>query len=64
MIALEIDKDSNVDGNDLCKIMLKHGVITKATKDYIIRFTPSLVITKQEADEVAEIVEESLFELE
>lgn len=56
MVALEISKDSNVDGHDLCNIMIENGVITKATKDYIIRFTPSLVITKQEADEVVEIV--------
>lgn len=64
LIALEIDKSSNVTGHDLCNIMMKHGVITKATKDYIIRFTPSLVITKQEANEVSEIVEQSLYELE
>lgn len=64
MNALEIRRDTNVNGHDFCDIMKNYGVLTKATKDYIVRFTPPLVMNKKEVDEVTEIVEQSLFDLE
>jgi len=64
MNGLEIDADSKVNGNDLCNIMLSHGLITKATKSYICRFTPSLIINKGEVEEVADIVGKSIKQLE
>lgn len=64
MTALEINRDTNVNGHDFCDIMKGYGVLTKATKDYIVRFTPSLIITEKEIDEVSEIVEQSLHDLE
>jgi len=39
-------------------------MLTKATKDYSIRFTPPLVITAQEVEEVVQIMERSLEDLE
>lgn len=57
MNALEIERNSNVDGHVMCDIMKGYGVLTKATKDYSIRFTPALVMKKEEVDEVVEIVE-------
>jgi len=50
MNTIEIDRDSNVNGHDFCDIMIKNGILTKATKDYSVRFTPPLVITKEEVD--------------
>ena len=64
MNAIEIDKNSFVNGHDLCDIMQTHRLLTKATKNYYIRFTPALVMTKEEVDEVAEIVSESFYQLE
>jgi len=39
-------------------------VLTKATKDYSIRFTPPLVINAHEVDEVVQIVARSFEDLE
>ena len=64
MNAIEVDRNSHVNGTDLCNIFQKYGVLTKATKDYSIRFTPPLVITAQEVDEVVQIVAKSLEDLE
>jgi len=64
MNCLEIERNSNVTGHTMCDIMKDYGVLTKATKDYSIRFTPALVINKKEIDEVCEIIEQSLRDLE
>ena len=47
MNCIEIRRDSKVDGNDFSNIMRGYGVISKATKDYAVRFTPPLIITKE-----------------
>lgn len=64
MNAIEVERDSSVTGDDLADILRAHGLLTKATKGYTLRFTPALNITKQEVDEVVAIVEESLYELD
>ena len=64
MNAIEVDRNSFVNGHDLCNIMQEHRLLTKATKDYSVRFTPGLIITKEEVDEVADIVAESFYQLE
>ena len=64
MNAIEIERDSNVDGHIFCNLLRARGVITKATKDYSVRFTPALNITKEEVDEVVEIVEDAVWNLE
>ena len=53
-----------VDGNDLAKIIFKHGIITKATHKHCLRLTPALVIGKSDIDHLMTVVEESLRELE
>ena len=58
-IGIELH-DIYVDANDLAKIILKHGVISKATHKHCLRLTPALVINKKEVDDVMEIVEKSL----
>lgn len=42
MNALEIESDSNVDGHIFCDMLRSRGVLTKATKNYSVRFTPAL----------------------
>ena len=54
----------NVNGSDWCNVMKDHGLLTKATKDNSIRFAPALVINEQEVKEGAEIVKNSLKDLE
>lgn len=53
-IGVEIKKGTHVDGNDFAKKMLKHGLITKATKDSTVRLTPALVITESEVEQALE----------
>lgn len=52
MTAIEVDRDSFVNGDDLCEIFRNHGMLTKSTKEFSIRFTPALVINANEVDEV------------
>ena len=42
--GLELNTGHGVDGNDFTKIMFRHGLLTKATHDMTVRFTPALVI--------------------
>lgn len=63
MNCIEIRKDSHVDGNDFSKFLQNHGVISKATKNYAVRFTPPLIITKAQVDELVEAVDKSLIQL-
>ena len=64
MNAIEVERNSSVTGDDLADILRGLGLITKATKQYTLRFTPALNITRQEADEVIAIVNESFYQLE
>ena len=64
MNAIEVDSNSHVTGVDLCNIFQEYGVLTKATKNYSIRFTPGLIMTKEEVDQVASIIAKSFEELE
>lgn len=42
---------------------MRNGLLTKATHDMTVRFTPALVVTKPEIDDAIEIVEKSIEEL-
>ena len=42
--AIEVSSESRVNGNDLAYILMKLGLLTKATHDYSLRLAPSLVI--------------------
>lgn len=63
-IGVELHTGHNIDGNDLTRIMFKHGLLTKATHKMTVRFTPALVVTKDEIDTAMEIIEKSIQELE
>jgi ornithine--oxo-acid transaminase len=63
-IGIELKKGLNVDANDFSKILMKKGLITKATHNVIVRLTPALVITKEECYQAAEIIRDGIKELE
>jgi len=54
--AIELHPDTKVDGNDLCAIMMTHGLITKATQKNCVRLAPALVIEESEIHQAADII--------
>ncbi len=42
--AIDVNRDSRVNGSDLAYILMKLGLLTKATHDYSLRLAPALVI--------------------
>lgn len=63
-VGLELRNDLKVDGNDLSKILMKKGLVTKATHDSTIRLAPPLVITKEEILQAVEIIKAAVKALE
>lgn len=49
---------------DLCVKMAKNGLIAKPTHENIIRFTPPLIITKDQMKESLEIIKKSVIEVQ
>ena len=45
-VGLEFFDNLNINGNHFAKILMKNGILTKATHDHCIRFSPALVINK------------------
>lgn len=64
MQAIEICNKTKVDGNDFVDILRNNGLLTKAGYNYIVRFTPALVIDEPTINQVCEIVSKSVKELE
>ena len=60
--GLEFRHDLPVNGNHYAKILMKNGLLTKATHDYCVRFAPALVIEEKELLEAVDIVGQSLDE--
>ncbi len=48
-IGVELDP-KGPSGHDLCVALFKEGIITKETRDYVLRFSPPLTVTKKELD--------------
>lgn len=63
-LGVELKNDLPVDANHFSKILMKHGLITKATKDTTIRLAPPLVITKEEILQAVEIIAKATKDLE
>jgi ornithine--oxo-acid transaminase len=59
---MEFNHDLPVNGNHFAKILMKNGLLTKATHDYCVRFAPALVIDENELLEAVDIVGNSLEE--
>ena len=62
--GLELKHDLKVNGNHLAKLLLNHGILSKATHDYCLRFTPALVVREEEIHEACDKVEKAMVELE
>lgn len=62
--AIETVHDAKVNGNDLAYILMKLGLLTKATHDYAIRLAPALIINEQQIKEGAQIIKEGVKKLE
>ena len=62
--AIETVHDARVKGDDLASILMKKGLLTKATHDYTIRLAPALIIKEHEIMEAAKIIKEGVKELE
>lgn len=57
LIGIEINP-SVISGKELCKRLLKKGIVTKETHEVVIRFAPPLIITKDQIDAVFERIRE------
>ena len=62
--AVEVASDSRVNGNDFAYIMMKLGLLTKATHDFSLRLAPALVINEKQILEAASIITEGVKVLE
>lgn len=62
--AVEVASDSRVNGNDFAYILMKLGLLTKATHDYSLRLAPALLINEQQVVESANIIKEGVKVLE
>lgn len=62
--AVEVVHDSHVNGSDLAYILMKLGLLTKATHDYSLRLAPALIIEEDQVREAAEIIREGVKVLE
>jgi len=49
---------------EVCTELMKKGLLTKETRDYVLRFSPALVITEQELNEGLRIIESVFAEID
>jgi ornithine--oxo-acid transaminase len=47
-VEIKAEKGISVDGNHFAKVLMKHGILTKATHDSTVRLTPPLIIKESE----------------
>jgi ornithine--oxo-acid transaminase len=47
-VEIKAEKGIQVDGNHFAKVLMKHGILTKATHDSTVRLTPPLIIKESE----------------
>lgn len=62
--AVDVRADSKVNGTDFAYILMKLGLLTKATHDNSLRLAPALVITKEEIRDAVKIIKEGVKVLE
>ena len=62
MIALEIEKDSKITARQICEELARNGLLCKETHSCTIRFSPPLIIKKDEVDFAVNTIEETLAE--
>ena len=62
-IGVEIDTKF-INGRNMCKRLLKKGILSKETHASTIRFAPPLIIKKKEIDWAVLVIKETLKEIE
>lgn len=62
--AIELVHDSHVKGDDLAYILMKLGLLSKASHDYSLRLAPALLIKEREILEAGSIIREGFKKLE
>jgi predicted acetylornithine/succinylornithine family transaminase len=56
--GLLVGLDLTVEGNSIVKACLERGVLINCTCDHILRMVPPLVITRQDVDRLAQVLDE------
>ena len=64
MNAMVIEPQQGHTAWDVCVMMKEKGLLAKPTHENIIRFTPPLIITKEQIDACCQIIEEAVREFE
>jgi len=62
--GLELHDNLNVNGNHFSKILMKNGLITKATHVNTVRFAPALIINEEEIHQASDVIAKSIKQLE
>jgi len=62
--AIEVVHDARVKGDDLAYILMKLGLLSKASHDYSLRLAPALIIQEKEIVEATNIIKEGFKHLE
>lgn len=60
MNAIEINEQFGVSAKEICLEMAQNGVLAKPTHGNIIRFSPPLTITKEQIQEVTDVIKKTL----
>ena len=63
--AIVLDKaKATMSAKDVCKLLIKNGLLAKQTRENVIRFAPPLIITEEQLHACADIVEQTFREIE
>ncbi len=63
LIGLEIDA-ARISARTVCERLLTHGILSKDTHRTVVRFTPPLIITRQQIDTALDAIRKTFAELE
>jgi ornithine--oxo-acid transaminase len=62
--AIEVHHDTKIDGTDFAYVLMKLGLLTKATHTYSLRLAPALMINEKQILEAVQLIKVGLKELE
>lgn len=58
--CIELNRNQGVDANDLALHLMKFGLLTKATQQYMIRLAPALIIKEDEIRKAVRIIKKGM----
>ena len=61
--CIELEKNKYVDANDFATHLMKNGLLTKATHNYMVRLAPALTIDEKAIRKSVKIIRKSLTSL-